>query len=263
MNPAKRTYFLSDMHLGARYLPDSAAQERRVVAFLREIAPTAEAVYLLGDVLDYWFEYRNVVPRGYVRFFGQLASMADAGIRIVWFTGNHDIWLFDYLRSELGIEIVDTPAEGGIIERIGARTFCLTHGDTFGPQPWVYMMLRRIFRNRLCQWLFAGIHPRWTVPFAHRWSSDSRKKRRGKARKRKGTHEDFVNAQWRKLEAAGGAYAAEHPEVDYIVMGHYHLPLDLRVGEHCRLIVLGDWIYNDTYAVFDGEQLELKRYGRE
>lgn len=248
-------YFLSDLHLGARYLPDRLGQERRVVEFLKAIAPGAKAVYLLGDVLDYWFEYRTVVPRGYVRFFGQLAAMADAGIKITWLTGNHDIWLFDYLRDELGIRVVESPASEGVTEDICGTTFCLTHGDTFGPQPRSYRMLRALFHNRICQKLYAALHPRWTLPFAHGWSSQSRK---GYGR---AVEKEFTPKRNDALVEAARLYAEAHPEVRFIVMGHYHVPIDVEVGTNCRLIVLGDWIYRSTYAVFDGTDFELKDYG--
>ena len=149
------SYFLSDVHLGASYIRDRRAHEQRLCAFLRSIEGRAKNLFLLGDILDYWFEYRTVVPRGYVRFFGQLARMADAGVRIVWFIGNHDIWLFDYLRDEIGIEIVDT-ARGGIPQDIDGVRFFLGHGDTFGRQPRSYRILRSVFHNRLCQKWKAG-----------------------------------------------------------------------------------------------------------
>lgn len=250
----KAVYFLSDLHLGASYIPDRRKHEARIVDFLRSIAPNAGAVYFLGDVLDYWFEYRTVVPRGFVRFFGQLASMADAGIRITWITGNHDIWLFDYLRDELGIRVIESPAQGGIEEEIMGKRFCLTHGDTFGPQSGSYLFLRKIFHNRLCQKLYASLNPRWTLPFAHGWSSQSRK---GYGR---AANPEITPLKLKSLESAAKAYAEEHPQTSYIVMGHYHIAIDEPVTPWCRLIVLGDWISKDTYAVFDGNTLQLKHY---
>lgn len=250
----KLTYFLSDLHLGAAYT-DVRSREAAAVAFLRSIEDTAGELYLLGDVLDYWFEYRTVVPRGYVRFFGQLARMADAGTHIVWFTGNHDIWLFDYLRDEIGIEVIDAPREG-LERRIGNRLFLLSHGDTFGPVPRSYRFLRAMFRNRMCQWLYAGLHPRWTVPLAHAWSSHNRISR----------GEPSDSTAWQhdvreRLIDEGRRMAAERPDIDFIVIGHYHLELDEAVGEHCRLIVLGEWLTTNTYATFDGTELTLRRWG--
>ena len=246
-----KTYFLSDLHLGASYIADGHAHQRRVVDFLRSIEGDAKAVYLLGDVLDYWFEYRTVVPRGYVRFFGQLARMADMGIEIVWFTGNHDIWLFDYLRDEIGMELVD--AAGGGIERvIDGSLFFLGHGDNFGRQPRGYMMLRRIFHSRALQKLFSGIHPRWTIPFAHAWSSHSRKGSGGGDCLPPHAIE-AVEAEARRIASANG-------DMRYVIIGHLHVALDEAVGDKCRLVILGYWIDRSTYAVFDGKTLVLKEF---
>lgn len=245
-----RTYFISDLHLGARYAADGAARERRVVGFLRSIADDARELYMLGDVLDYWYEYRHVVPRGFVRFFGELARLADAGVKIYWFTGNHDIWLFDYLRREIGLTVVDPPSGGEKVE-IDGTGFFLGHGDGVGRQPATFRMLRALFRNRVCQRLYAAVHPRWTVGFALDWSRRSRSSHDGG-----GSGEPLPEAV---VDFARG-YAEAHPEVRYIVLGHYHIATDRPVGEHCRLIVLGDWIGQPTYAVFDGRTLEICKY---
>lgn len=248
MSGRRCTYFLSDAHLGAAYIADRRAHEGALVAFLQSIEPTAATVYLLGDILDYWFEYRTVVPRGYVRFFGQLAHMADAGIRIVWFTGNHDIWLFDYLRDELGIEVAD-PKGGGMTVDIDGVRFFLGHGDDLGRQPLGYRLLRSTFRCRFLQKLYSGIHPRWTLPFAHGWSSHSRKA---------APPEPRLDGRTRtSLEVACRSLAAADPKLRYIVIGHHHVAVDEPVTASCRLIVLGDWIKQQTYAVFDGADLRL------
>lgn len=250
------TYFLSDVHLGASYIPDRIAHEKRLCSFLSSIEGRAKNLFLLGDILDYWFEYKTVVPRGYVRFFGQLARMADAGVRIVWFIGNHDIWLFDYLRDEIGIEIVDTD-KGGIPQTIDGVHFFLGHGDTFGRQPLSYRILRGFFHNRLCQKLYSGIHPRWTIPFAHGWSSHSRKS----ASTPDGRHEPIFDPRTRfATEVFARRLSAEDPELRYIIIGHIHVAVDEPLNNHCRLIVLGNWITRSTYAVFDGSKLELREW---
>lgn len=251
------TYFLSDVHLGASYIADRRAHEKKLCAFLGSIESRVRNLYLLGDILDYWFEYRTVVPRGYVRFFGQLARMADAGVRIVWFIGNHDIWLFDYLRDEIGIEIVDT-SRGGIPQTIDGIHFFLGHGDTFGRQPLSYRILRSVFHNKICQKLYAAIHPRWTIPFAHGWSSHSRKS----ASAPDGRHEPVFDPRTRMAtELFARQLSAADPELRYIIIGHIHVALDEPVNNHCRLVILGNWINRSTYAVFDGEKLELKEFG--
>lgn len=247
---SRPVYFISDMHLGASYLPDARAHERRVTAFLHSLRGHAGALYLVGDVLDYWFEYRTVVPRGYVRFFGELAALADSGVSITWLTGNHDIWLFDYLRDEIGIEVVD----GAITREINGKHFFIAHGDGLGRTSASFRFIRSLFRNRLCQKLYSAIHPRWTIPFAHRWSAGSRGYTPGQSAAWDGPMRNNVEA-WAKT------YAAEHPDTDYIVLGHHHVAVDEAVpGSRCRLIILGDWITHDTYACFDGTSLKLEKF---
>lgn len=248
-----RTYFLSDVHLGASYIADRRGHEKRLVAFLDSISQDACNLFLLGDILDYWFEYKTVVPRGYVRFFGALARLADSGVRVVWFIGNHDIWLFDYLRDEIGIEIVDTN-RGGISQIIDGVHFFLGHGDTFGRQPRSYMFLRGIFHNRFLQKLYSGIHPRWTIPFAHGWSSHSRKGAGYFA-------EPKLTARARAaVEVKARQLSADDSLLRYVIIGHHHVALDEPVNDHCRLVILGNWINRSTYAVFENNELELKEF---
>ena len=166
----QNTYFISDLHLGATYLKNPHDYERRVVRWLHSIKNDAKSLYLMGDILDYWYEYRNVVPRGYVRFLGALAELVDSGVEVTWFIGNHDIWIFDYLPNEIGVKVVD----GYQVKDIDGKRFFLSHGDGLGKLKFGFKIIRSVFRNRFCQWLFSAIHPRWTVPFAHRWSSHSR-----------------------------------------------------------------------------------------
>ena len=156
---SKPVYFISDLHLGATYLKEPLDYERRVVKWLKSIEDNVSRLYLLGDILDYWYEYREVVPRGFTRFFGQIASMADAGVEITWFIGNHDIWIFDYLPGELGIKVVD----GTMITEIDGARFFLAHGDALGKLPLGFRMMRSIFRNKLCQKLFAAVHLKFNL----------------------------------------------------------------------------------------------------
>lgn len=246
----KQTYFLSDLHLGASYIADPRAHERKVVDFLLSIRDSASQLFLLGDVLDYWYEYRTVVPRGYVRFFGALSQLADAGVRITWLTGNHDIWLFDYLRDEIGITVVDGP----LTTTIDGRNFYLAHGDAVGDMPLGFQIIRRIFRNKICQTLFSAIHPRWTVPFAHRWSSHSRST---------GAEEkpfDPVNDGFvRFAEEYNRSNPANH--ADFFIFGHRHILVDEEVrSAGARVIILGDWITKFTYARFADGVLTVKKF---
>jgi UDP-2,3-diacylglucosamine hydrolase len=242
-----KTYFISDLHLGAGYIKDHRAHERMVVDFLRSIQNDAKTVYLLGDILDYWFEYRTVVPRGYVRFFGQLAEMADAGIKIYWFIGNHDIWLFDYLRNEIGMTVVD----GTLTTTIDGRKFMLAHGDGLGRLKPSFRLIRAVFRNRVAQKLYSGIHPRWTVGFAHWWSGKSRGEE---------LRADFDEPMRRNVMPFIEGYVKDNPDVDYIILGHHHVVVDEQVGDKCRLLILGDWITRFTYGVFDGSAMQLEQY---
>lgn len=245
----KSTYFLSDLHLGASYVHDTRENELRVVDFLDSIKKDAETIYLLGDILDYWYEYKYVVPRGYVRFFGKLAELTDAGIKIIWLKGNHDIWIFDYLPKELGIEVRD----GSIVENIYGKKFFLSHGDGVGKLDPSFKFIRGLFRNRFCQRMFSAIHPRWTIPFAYNWSSHSRKEGEGK------------NIPYERLLHNLKTYVMEyhqtHPDIDYFVFGHVHVLSREEISEGCELIILGEWIRTFSYAVInETEGLRLLKW---
>lgn len=244
-------YFLSDLHLGAPYFEDSHQVERRVVAFLDSIKNDADAIYLLGDILDYWYEYRYVVPRGFVRFFGKLAELSDSGIKIKWYIGNHDIWIFDYLPSELGIEVVD----GFSVETIDGKQFLLTHGDGIGKLPRSFKFLRSLFRNKYCQRAFSGIHPRWTVPFAYNWSRSSRKA--------EGPNPKDAERMMKNIRDFSMDYLKEHPKTDFFIFGHLHLLEDINITPESRLIVLGEWITKNSYAHWNGKELTLKTWSCE
>lgn len=239
-------YFLSDLHLGAPYFPDSKDSERRIVSFLDYIKKDAEAIYLLGDILDYWYEYRYAVPRGFVRFFGKLAELSDAGIKIVWIKGNHDIWIYDYLPTELGIEVVD----GAVSVELYGKNFYLAHGDGEGKQSRSFRFIRWLFRNRVCQRAFSAIHPRWTVPFAYNWSRHSRME--GEAR---GLPDNVLLSGLREFCTS---YYSSHPDVDYFMFGHVHVLSREKVADGCEMIVLGEWIRTCSYAVLNDDGLELR-----
>ncbi len=245
-----KTYFISDIHLGASYIDDHRAHERRVVAFLRSIATDAKRLYLLGDILDYWWEYRTVVPRGFTRFFGALAELADSGVEIVWFKGNHDIWIFDYLPAEIGLKVHD----GVMVTEFDGKRFLLEHGDGVGQLPWTFRKLRGLFRCRFAQRLFAAIHPRWTICFAHGWSSHSRKS--GGYVQQEGIGDSLV-------EFAVEYNAANSPKIDYFIFGHQHILLERQIGDGATVMILGDWINKFSYAVWDGNAMKLKTYSGE
>ena len=244
----KNTYFLSDLHLGAAYMPMSREREKKIVSFLDSIKEKAEAIYLLGDILDYWYEYRYVVPRGFVRFFGKLAELSDSGIRIVWLIGNHDIWIFDYLPAELGIEVVD----GYMVEELFGKKVFLSHGDGVGKKSLTFSFIRSIFRNKLCQRLYSALHPRWTIPFAHRWSSHSRKADYSEKMAEESmlaTLKDFVIENH-----------ALHPEIELYIFGHLHILVREQVAPKCEIIVLGEWIKTFSYAKMSAEGITLHKW---
>lgn len=244
----KAIYFLSDMHLGASYFADPIAKERHVVAFLESIRHDAAAIYLVGDVLDYWYEYRQVVPRGFVRFFGKLAELADQGVKITWMIGNHDIWIFDYLPRELGIEVAD----GVLVREMEGKKFLITHGDGVGKMSRTFRLLRGLFRNKLCQKMYASVHPRWTIPFAKGWSSQNR-----------GTHpvaSPYQGPEAETLMLFAREYALEHPDIDYFIFGHRHILVDEEIAAGKHAVILGEWIDLCSYARFADGRLTLHKY---
>ena len=241
----KSAYFLSDFHLGAKCFDNPLDAEKRVVRFLDSIKDTAAEIYLMGDILDYWYEYRCVVPRGFTRFFGKLAELSYSGVKIFWFIGNHDIWIFDYLPSELGIHVID----GHLIKEIMGHRFFLAHGDGEGHRKLSFRFIRALFRNRFCQVLYSSIHPRWTIPFAHMWSYQSR---------RNGiVVPDKALACRHHLFRFAADYAASHPDIEYFIFGHLHVLADEVLPSGAHYVVLGDWITQYSYAVFDGDTLSL------
>lgn len=247
MDQRTHTYFISDLHIGAGYIPDRHEHERVICQWLRDIAPTARAIYLLGDILDYWYEYRTVAPRGYVRFLGTLAEIADQGVEITWVKGNHDIWIFDYIPNEIGLTVAD-----GVIDKfIDGHRFVMEHGDGVGEQRKLYKMMRSLFRNRFAQWLYAAIHPRWTVGFAHRWSKHSRMHGPTKTGGQLLPDDPLI--------VFSKEYMNRNGHVDYFIYGHRHILIDEKIDKNSRLIVLGDGFKLMTYADWDGSELTLKR----
>ncbi|MFD2147756.1 UDP-2,3-diacylglucosamine diphosphatase [Mucilaginibacter antarcticus] len=250
MATGNKVYFASDFHLGTGTYAQSRQREDRIVRWLDVIKTDAAELYLMGDVFDFWFEYKSVVPRGYVRFLGKLAQMADAGIKITLFKGNHDMWMFDYFEKELGATIVSNELE---IERNGKK-FYLHHGDGLGPGDGMYKLLKKVFRSKLCQWLFARIHPNLGVGIANHWSQHSRIAGENNE-ERKAAEKEWLVVYSREL--------LQSKHYNYLIFGHRHLPLDIKLDDNSRYINLGEWVNYNTYAVFDGEQLSLEYFEAE
>jgi UDP-2,3-diacylglucosamine hydrolase len=246
---ANKIYFASDFHFG---VPDHALSRERedlVVSWLEEIRKDAAEIYLIGDVFDFWFEYSAVIPKGFIRFQGKLAELADSGIKITLFKGNHDMWMFDYFVKELGIQVISDEL---ILERNGKK-FYLHHGDGLGPGDAKYKILKKIFRSTFCQWLFARIHPNFGVRIAKKWSKYSRLQNNQK--------EEFqdLSKEW-LVSYCKELLLKEH--YDFLIFGHRHLPLDVQLG-NSRYINLGEWMNFNSYAVFDGENLELRYFKKQ
>jgi UDP-2,3-diacylglucosamine hydrolase len=244
----KKIYFASDFHLGVPTYKESVEREKRVVSWLDEIKKDAEEVYLMGDLFDFWFEYKYTVPKGFVRLLGKIAELTDAGIPVTLFTGNHDMWMFDYLPKELGVTIYREP----VIRTYNNKKFYLGHGDGLGPGDTGYKLIKRIFSNSLCQWLFARLHPNFAMRMANFWSHKSRISNGPKDEVFKGEENEWL------VSYAKDVLKKEH--CDYFIFGHRHLPLDIRLSEKSRYINLGEWVNYDSYAVFDGKELELKYF---
>ncbi len=245
-----KIYFASDFHLGAPNLTASRAREDRLVRWLDTIKADADEVFLMGDVFDFWFEYKTVVPKGYIRFLGKLAELADSGIKLTFFKGNHDMWMFDYFKTQLNAAIINDEL---VIER-GGKKFFLHHGDGLGPGDASYKILKRFFRSRVCQWLFERIHPNLGVGVANYWSGHSRIANE-KQEKRKEAEQEWLVAYCNEV------LKTEH--YDYLIFGHRHVPMDVPLNTHSRYINLGEWVNYSSYAVFDGNDVQLKFFGQD
>ncbi len=249
VSPEKKIYFLSDFHLGAPDYQSSLQREKKIVSFLESIRQSASAIFIVGDIFDFWYEYKQVVPKGYVRLLGKLAEITDSGVPIHFFVGNHDMWMRNYFQKELNMSVYFEPET---FEWNGKRIF-IAHGDGLGPEDHGYKFMKSIFRNPFCQWLFGLLHPSWGIGLANYFSRKSRKKT-GKQ------DEVFLgeDKEW-LIIFSRGILAKEH--YDYFIFGHRHLPLDLKLTDKSRYINLGDWITYFTYAEFDGQSVQLKYAG--
>jgi UDP-2,3-diacylglucosamine hydrolase len=245
MTARQTIYFASDFHLGVDARLSSREREARIVRWLEQIRHDAEQIFLVGDLFDFWFEYETVVPRGYVRLLGKLAELRDAGIAIECFTGNHDMWLFDYFSTELDIPVHREP----IVRELHGKTFFIGHGDGLGPGDQGYKFLKQVFANPLCQWLFARLHPNFAFTLANFWS--------GRSRAANPPVERFHGADKEWLIAFAEAELQRRPEIDYFIFGHRHLPIDhLLSNDRSRYLNLGEWLSYCSYVRFDGRGTE-------
>jgi UDP-2,3-diacylglucosamine hydrolase len=243
-----KTYFVSDAHLGSLYLEDRLANEKKLVRWMDSIRPDCESLYLMGDMIDFWFEYKQAVPKGYARFFGKIAEFTDAGIPVHWFAGNHDIWLFDYVQTELGVIVYREETE----VLIQGKKFYLAHGDGLGDPSREFRMLRKVFHSKVNQKLFSWLHPNLGMKFGLNWAKHSRKKREYNPETYLGEDKEYLIQFSKRYIAEKGADAA-----DFFIFGHRHILLDLMLSAKSRIIILGDWFRLFTYASFDGTDFEL------
>jgi len=245
-------YFASDFHLGADGKLTSRERERKIVRWLDGIAPDAEALYLVGDVFDYWFEYRKVVPKGYMRLLGKLADLREQGLPIYFFTGNHDMWVFRYFEDELGIPTYREP----IVREFSGKKCFIGHGDGLGSGDYGYKFIKAVFANSTCQWLFERLHPNGGLWLMNAFS--------GTSRKANPSDPKFQGEERERLVGFCNSQLDLTPDIDFFVFGHRHLPIDytLKNGKS-RYINLGDWLSFSSYGVFDGHDLQLRFFENE
>ena len=248
LEPGKKVFFASDFHLGVPNAASSLAREKKIVRWLDSIKAEAQAIFLLGDIFDFWFEYRHAIPKGFIRIQGKLAELTDSGIPVYFFTGNHDMWMFDYFTQELNIPVLRKP----ISITLGNQKFHIGHGDGLGPKDHTYKVLKKVFANPVSQWLFARVHPNAGIGLANFWSRRSRISNTKADEIFHGEDREWLVAYCKETEAR------EHH--DFYVFGHRHLPLDIRIGQKSRYLNLGEWVNYCTYAVYDGTDLKLEYF---
>jgi len=245
---SKKIYFASDFHLGAPNYEASLIREKKIVAWLNHIEKDAKEIFLVGDIFDFWFEYKRAIPRGFVRLQGKIAELTDKGIPVHVFTGNHDMWIFDYLPKELGVQLYREPIER---EFFGKKYF-IGHGDGLGPGDKGYKFLKKVFANKFCQWCFARLHPNFGIWLADRSSKTSRAKT--------GTSDEKYHGDENEWLYQFCEETLKSNPIDYFVFGHRHLPIEKEVGTSSTYYNLGEWINYCTYLEVDENSITLKKW---
>lgn len=247
----KPIYFISDVHLGSWAIDHRRMQERRLVRFLDTIKDKAAAVYMLGDMFDFWYEWKRVVPAGFTRFLGKVSELTDMGVEVHFFTGNHDIWAFNYLEQECGVTVHHEP----LTTELYGKLFYLAHGDGMGDPNKSFKLIRSIFHNKACQWMYSHlIHPNLAMKIGLSWAKQSRLKRID------GQEPPYMGEDKEHLVLFTKEYMKTHPDIDFYIYGHRHIELDLMLTSKTRMMILGDWISLFTYVVWDGEHLFMENY---
>jgi UDP-2,3-diacylglucosamine hydrolase len=243
-----KIYFVSDIHLGLYPVEKSLEREKMLVSWLDGIKGYASELYFVGDIFDFWHEYKHLVPKGFTRFFGKLSEIADNGAKLYFFTGNHDIWEYGYFKSEIGAEILHDP----LIKELNGLKFFIAHGDGLGPGDYGYKILKSAFKNKILQWIFARLHPNFAMWLGKTWSK--------KSRYSKGIVAKQYAGEKGELQILFAKKKLKEEFFDYFIFGHRHVPFDIKLGDKSRVINLGDWIYSFTYGELDGNTFTLKQY---
>ena len=241
----KKIYFASDFHLGVPTYEISLEREKKIVRWLEMIRHDAAEIFLVGDIFDFWFEYKRAVPKGYTRLLGKISEITDSGIPVHVFTGNHDMWIFDYLPKECGVELYRAP----IKREWNHKTFLIGHGDGLGPGDHGYKFIKKVFANKVCQWLFARLHPNFGIWLANSMSGYSRSTTGDKDRTFLGEENEWLIIYCKE------ELQKEH--TDYFIFGHRHLAMEIPLNENSKYINLGQWLNDSRYGVFDGKTLQL------
>ncbi len=248
MLQGKKIYFASDFHLGVPTLESSHLREKKICRWLTEISNDAEEIFLVGDIFDFWYEYKYTVPKGTVRLLGKIAELVDAGIKVHFFTGNHDLWMQDYFEKEIGVSVNHQP----IKKSFANKTFYIGHGDGLGPGDNGYKLLKKIFTNPVAKFLFSRLHPNLAFYIARSSSNRSRINTGTSDEKFLGKENEWLYLYCKEY--------LKNEHIDYFIFGHRHLPLNLDIEGKANYINLGEWFNYFTYAVFDGEKIELKKF---
>lgn len=244
----KNIYFASDFHLGAPNEKESRKREELIVQWLTEIEDSAHSIYLVGDIFDFWFEYKHAIPKGFTRLQGKIALLTDKGIPVHFFTGNHDMWMFDYFEKELGVKIHRAPIT---IEAQG-KIIMVGHGDGLGPGDKGYKFIKKVFSNKFFQWCFARLHPNFGIAVAN-FSSR-------KSRAATGNDDEVFLGESNEWLVHFAQEQLKNQHFDYFIFGHRHLPLSIEVGEKSTYYNLGDWIKYNTYGVLENGSFTLREY---
>jgi UDP-2,3-diacylglucosamine hydrolase len=245
LNDTGKIFFASDFHLGLKAGGDPKDREKKVVKWLNSIASEAREIFLAGDIFDFWWEYKMVVPRGFTRFLGTVSSITDSGIPVHLFTGNHDMWVTDYLSNECGLIIHTSPCT----RTIDGKMFHIAHGEGLGTRNTGYKILLGIFRNKSIRFMYSMLHPRIGIGIGHKWSLNSRLG--------KGITMDFLGEEKEDLIRYSRSLLKKDT-IDYFVFGHRHLALSYKLDQGSRIVFLGDWIREGSFAEWDGKELNLK-----